>query len=109
MPEWYRQADLFVLPSRRESFGLVLAEAMACGLPVVATTAGAIPEVVENAATGLLVPPDHSEAFAAAVVSLMSDPGRMKGMGAAGSRRVKERFTWEKVAQRVMESYHSVL
>ena len=105
MPERYRQADLFVLPSRRESFGLVLAEAMACGLPVVATTAGAIPEVVEDGVTGLLVPSDDAEAFAAAVVSLLSDPERMKAMGTAGARRVSEHFTWDRVAERVTEGY----
>lgn len=109
MPRHYQDADLFVLPSRRESFGLVLAEAMACGLPVVATTAGAIPEVVEDGVTGVLVAPDDPEALANTVVSLLSDPERMKAMGTAGVERVRERFTWEKVAQRVMDGYHRVL
>jgi glycosyltransferase involved in cell wall biosynthesis len=109
MPRHYQQADLFVLPSRRESFGLVLAEAMACGLPVVATTAGAIPEVVEDGVTGILVPPDDAEALADAVVSLLSDRPRMQAMGAAGAKRVRERFTWDKVAQRVVGGYDSVL
>lgn len=108
MPRHYQQADLFVLPSRRESFGLVLAEAMACGLPVVATTAGAIPEVVEDGVTGVLVPPDDPEALANAVVSLLSNAPRMKAMGRAGAQRVCERFTWGKVAQRVVDGYHSV-
>jgi glycosyltransferase involved in cell wall biosynthesis len=109
MPRKYQQADLFVLPSRRESFGLVLAEAMACGLPVVTTTAGAIPEVVEDGVTGVLVPPDDPEALANAVVSLLSDRPRMQAMQAAGAKRVRERFTWDQVAQRVMDGYHSVL
>jgi glycosyltransferase involved in cell wall biosynthesis len=108
MPSHYQQADLFVLPSRRESFGLVLAEAMACGLPAVATTVGAIAEVMEDGLTGLLVPPDDSRALCTAVVSLLSDRPRMAAMGLAGARRVRERFTWHTVAQRVMDGYHSV-
>jgi glycosyltransferase involved in cell wall biosynthesis len=82
---------------------------MACGLPVVATTAGAIPEVVEDGVTGVLVAPDDPEALANTVVSLLSDPERMKAMGTAGVERVRERFTWDKVAQRVMDGYHRVL
>jgi glycosyltransferase involved in cell wall biosynthesis len=109
MPRQYQQVDLFVLPSRRESFGLVLAEAMACGLPVVATTAGAIPEVVEDGVTGVLVPPDDPEALANAVVSLLSDPQRMKAMGKAGAERVRERFTWDKVAERVIQGCERAL
>jgi glycosyltransferase involved in cell wall biosynthesis len=109
MPRHYQQADLFVLPSRRESFGLVLAEAMACGLPVVATTAGAIPEVVEDGLTGVLVPPDDPEALANAVRSLLSNRPRMQAMGTAGAQRVRQRFTWDKVAQRVVEGYLKLL
>jgi len=109
MPAHYARAHLFVLPSRRESFGLVLAEAMACGLPVVATTAGAIPEVVKDGVTGVLVPPDDPEALASALGSLLNDHSRMKAMGAAGAERVRERFTWEKVAERVVDGYHRAL
>ena len=109
MPRHYQQADLFVLLSRRESFGLVLAEAMACGLPVVATTAGAIPEVVEDGVTGVLVPPDDPKTLANAILSLLSDGPRLQAMGRAGVERVRERFTWDKVAQRVIESYHTML
>ena len=109
MPECYHQADLFVLPSRRESFGLVLAEAMACGLPVVATTAGAIPEVVEDGVAGLLAPPDDPQALADAVNSLLSDPAKMEAMGAAGRARVERLFTWDRVVERMIAGYHKVL
>jgi glycosyltransferase involved in cell wall biosynthesis len=105
MPRHYQQADLFVLPSRRESFGLVLAEAMACGLPVVATRAGAIPEVVEDGTTGALVPPDDPAALASAVLSLLSDRERMKALGAAGAARVARLFTWDMVATRIVKGY----
>jgi glycosyltransferase involved in cell wall biosynthesis len=109
MPAQYTEADLFVLPSRRESFGLVLAEAMACGLPVVATTAGAIPEVVKDGVTGLLVPPDDPEGLAEAINSLLGDPARMNDMGAQGRARVERLFTWDKVVERVIAGYHKVL
>lgn len=109
MPAYYAEADLFVLPSRRESFGLVLAEAMACGLPVVATTAGAIPEVVEDRGTGVLVPPDDPDALAEAITSLLSDPPKMKVMGTKGKARVEKHFTWDRVAERVIEGYQRVL
>ena len=109
MPSQYQQADLFVLPSRRESFGLVLAEAMACGLPVVATTTGAIPEVVEDGVTGVLVPPDDPEALASAIGSLLNDPEKMKTMGAQGKARVQRHFTWDRVATRAIEGYERAL
>lgn len=109
MPRHYQDADLFVLPSRRESFGLVLAEAMACGLPVVATTAGAIPQIVEDGVAGVLVPPDDPEALASAINSLLSDRPRMQAMGTAGAQRVRECFTWDKVAERVVRGYQRVM
>ena len=109
MPDRYASADLFVLPSRRESFGLVLAEAMAARLPVVATQVGAIPEVVKDGETGILVPPEDPLVFAEAVNDLLSHPRKMKDMGAKGRERVERHFTWDKVAERVLESYHQIL
>lgn len=109
MPERYANADLFILPSRHESFSLVLAEAMAAGLPVVATRVGAIPEVVEDGRTGILVPPGDPLALARAVNDLLSRPRRMEAMGARGRKRVESLFTWDKVAGRVLESYRRML
>jgi glycosyltransferase involved in cell wall biosynthesis len=108
MPEEYSNADLFVFPSRRESFGLVLVEAMAAGLPMVSTRVGAIPEVVEDGKTGLLVPPGDPEKFAQAVISLLNDSELMKKMGLAGKQKVREKFTWEKVAQNVVRFYQEL-
>jgi glycosyltransferase involved in cell wall biosynthesis len=109
MPEPYSRADLFVLPSRRESFGLVLVEAMAAGLPVVATSVGAIPEVIIDGETGILVPPENPSALADAVNNLLGHPQMMKDMGARGRERVERHFTWARVAERVAASYREIL
>jgi glycosyltransferase involved in cell wall biosynthesis len=109
LPPHFSSADLFVLPSRSESFGLVLAEAMACGLPVVSTRVGGIPEVVEEGATGLLVPPNDPPALAEAIIELLDDPERMRDMGVRGRERVREHFTWDKVAERVLGFYREIL
>lgn len=109
MPAHYAAADLFVLPSSMESFGLVVAEAMACGLPVVSTRVGGIPEVVEEGVTGLLVPPDNPQALAEAITCLLNDPEKMWEMGRRGRERVAELFTWDKVGERVAGFYRSIL
>lgn len=109
MPDKYSNADLFILPSRRESFGLVLAEAMAAGLPVVSTQVGAIPEVVKDGETGILVPPENPEALATAVNKLLNNHQLMQEMGTKGRERVANHFTWDKVAERVLEIYQQML
>ncbi len=93
----YRQADVFCLPSIQEGFGIVFLEAMASGLPVVATTAAAIPEVVPQGQAGLLVPPGNVEALAAALVELLRDPGRRAACAAFGQEHVRQ-YDWPVVA-----------
>ncbi len=93
----YRSAYLLAAPTRHESFGLILAEAMACGIPVVATRVTAIPEVVEDGVTGLLVPVDDPTALADALAAVLSDPERAAAMGRAGRARVEERFAWDEI------------
>jgi glycosyltransferase involved in cell wall biosynthesis len=99
----FARASLFALPTLREAFGLAFLEAMAFGLPVVATSIGAIPEIVVDGETGVLVPPRDPAALAAACVSLLGDPARARRLGEAGRARAAERFGWDRAAARMLE------
>jgi len=110
-PEIYRLADLFVLPSRptrvwEEQFGMVLVEAMACGLPVVGTRSGAIPEVLGDA--GLLVPPDSPFRLAEAIARLLRSPELRASLRAAGILRARQQFSRTRVSRRIEEIYQMV-
>jgi glycosyltransferase involved in cell wall biosynthesis len=109
LASYYGQADIFVLPSLSESFGQVLLEAMSTGLPIVATTVGGIPEVVENQRGGLLIPPKSSEAIVAAVRSLIAFPQRMSRMGEHNADRARQRYRWDLVASAYEDLYYRVL
>ena len=90
-------ADVFLLPSSLESFGLAALEAMACEVPVVASRVGGLPEVVEHGVTGYLLDPEDVEGMASAAVELLRDPVRRCAMGKAARQRVVDRFSAEKV------------
>jgi glycosyltransferase involved in cell wall biosynthesis len=105
----YNQAEMAVCPSLYEGFGLPAGEAMACGLPVVATTGGALPEVVEDGVTGILVPPGDAPALAKAMRTLMDDADLRRRMGQAGRERVLEMFNWRKAALATEAVYREVL
>jgi phosphatidylinositol alpha-1,6-mannosyltransferase len=94
--ELYRRASLFAMPSRQEGFGLVYAEAMWHGLPCLGSTADAAGQVIQDGATGLLVPYGDPRASAEAVAALLADPARARAMGEAGRRRARERFGFER-------------
>lgn len=94
----YQQADIFVLPTRADFSPLVVPEAMACGLPVVATTVGAIPELVEHGISGVLVPPGDADALGQALASLIADASRRQSMGGAARRRAIENYATGVVA-----------
>jgi glycosyltransferase involved in cell wall biosynthesis len=101
-----QSAEVAAVPSFYEGFCLPAVEAMACGLPLVATRVGALPEIVgsDNAA-GLLVPPGDAEALAVALGRLLDEPELRARLGAAGRRRVQERFTWSAAAAGTAEWY----
>ncbi|MFC5907984.1 glycosyltransferase [Streptacidiphilus monticola] len=98
MPQLLRSADLVVCPAQYEPFGIVPLEAMACGVPVVATAVGGHLDSVAEGVTGRLVPQGDTERFAAEVAALLRQPGLRRAYGAAGRRRVLDRFGWNQVA-----------
>lgn len=97
VPAVMRALDVLAFPSRSEGFGLVAAEALAAGIPVVATRAGALPEVVRDGVDGVLVPPGDTEALARALVRLGGDPAERARMGRAGRERVRREFSVERM------------
>lgn len=101
----YEEADLFLMPSWYEGFGLPALEAMACGTPVVASTRGSLPEVVGDA--GLLVDPGDASALAEAVVRTLTDGQLRKELRRRGLERVGT-FTWERTAQQTLAVYRAV-
>lgn len=103
LKEIYRQASVFVLPSGGEGFGIVYLEAMAYGLPVIAARAGGAPEVVLDGQTGLLVPYGDPEVASMAIRQILSDPALARRLGEAGRRRVKEKFTFPRFKERVVQ------
>jgi len=103
----YAKAFLAIVPSVYEGFGFPAGEAMACGLPVISTTGGALPEVVGNA--GILVPPANPGALVKAILTLMDHPEHAKQMGNAGFNRVRGRFTWKRAAEMTVEAYRETI
>ncbi|MCL4308168.1 MAG: glycosyltransferase family 4 protein [Candidatus Thermoplasmatota archaeon] len=103
----YAEADLLVLPSRFEPFGIVLLEAMAAGLPTVATRVGGIPEVVADGVTGRLVPPRDPTALAEALQALASDPSLRWRLGRSGQERARA-FAWPVLLPRFLALFREV-
>jgi len=108
--ELFGSAEVAVVPSLYEGFSLPAIEALACATPLVATTAGALPEVVgPDGVSALHVPPGDPEALAAAIGRLLDDPELAARLGAAGRARVIELYTWRAVAERTVAWYRTVL
>jgi len=102
-------ADVVVLPSVAEAFGLVVAEALYLGTPVVATHIGGIPEIVENGVDAVLVPAADSIALADAIVRMLGDPERRRLMASAGRERVRDHFSFEKMMRAYEQLYERLV
>ncbi len=107
MVELYGTADVAVVPSIYEGFGLPAGEALACGVPVVATTGGGLPEVVGDA--GVLVEPGDADAIADAVRDLLTDDDRRRELGRRGRERIVEEFDWERAARETVREYRAAI
>ena len=106
----YNEAEVAVVPSLYEGFSLPAIEAMACGTPLVATTGGALPEVVgPSGQAGLLVAPNDPGALAGALAQALDDAELRARLGAAGQARVLERYTWRKCAEGCVDNYFALL
>jgi glycosyltransferase involved in cell wall biosynthesis len=106
----YRAADLLVLPSIwQESYGLPVAEAMACGVPVLASASGGVPELIADGATGKLVPRLDAQALLCALRELAADPARLRQMGKAARTRAEGLLTWARSAERLERLYLGLL
>lgn len=103
----YAKATAAVIPSVYEGFGLPVGEAMACAVPVISTTGGALPEVVGDA--GILVPPSDHHALANAILTVLQQPQLAQKLSRAGYQRVQQHFTWIKAAQRTVSVYREAI
>jgi D-inositol-3-phosphate glycosyltransferase len=109
MPALLCSADVVICAPWYEPFGIVPLEAMACGVPVVASAVGGLQDTVVDSVTGLLVPPRDPVALAAAVKSLLDDPVRRRAYGRAGRERVQLQYTWSRVASSTADIYGQVV
>jgi glycosyltransferase involved in cell wall biosynthesis len=109
LPAYYRAAAVSVIPSLEEGFGIPAAEAMGCEVPVVASDAGGLPEVVEDGVTGRVVPRGDAEALAAAIGDLLADDGLRARMGKAGRERALRLFDWDRSAERFEALFERVI
>ena len=107
MVKYYAEVSVAVVPSVYEGFGLPAGEAMACGVPVVSTDGGALPEVVGDA--GVIVPAKNVDAMVKAIDALLRDADRREALGQAGRQRILEKFCWQVCARQMSDYYLEVL
>jgi len=105
LPDYYRNIDIFVVPSLTESFGVVVVEAASCGLPVIASNVNGLPETVIDGETGFLVPPQNPQIIAEKILYLINNSDIRKRMGRAARTFVEEYYVWEKNAALMEKLY----
>jgi D-inositol-3-phosphate glycosyltransferase len=105
LPDYYAAADVCVVPSHYEPFGLVAIEAMASGTPVIASNVGGLKFTVINELTGLLVPPQDKQAFAQAINQVLSYPAWSRQLEKEARKRVESKFSWDGVAEQLEQQY----
>jgi D-inositol-3-phosphate glycosyltransferase len=108
LPYYYSAADVLVMPSYYESFGMVALEAMACGTPVIASQVGGLPFLVQNGITGFVVPGGNPEALVKPLTELMSNPELRSQMGKRAASYA-ENYSWSVISRRIAEVYADML
>lgn len=111
VPQWLQKLDIYVAASRSdsESFGVAAVEASACGVPVVVSDAGGLPEVVLNGKTGLVVPRDNPKALAESLLQLVLNPAQRAAFGEAGRKHVLEHYEWGRCVDKMVDAYMSTV
>jgi glycosyltransferase involved in cell wall biosynthesis len=109
VPAFYKEADIYIGPSLYESFGVSIIEAMTAGVPVVATRVGAVPEVISEGESGLVVDSNNPRAIADAVVKLLTNSQLRNSMSFAAREMIWKRFSWETICSALVETYLEVL
>ena len=102
---FYRAADLFLFPTQYDIFGMVLLEAMYCGLPAVSSRNGGSATLIENGVNGAIVPEFDACAWANTIADLLSDREALRAMGAAAARTIEQQFTWDRIAEAFEQEY----
>ncbi len=108
LPYYYSAAEVLVMPSHYEFFGMVALEAMACGTPVVASQVGGLAFLVQDGSTGYVVPDNDPQALADRLIQLIRDPRLRLKMGAQAAAYAQE-YAWEKIASRILALYGELL
>ena len=109
MPDIYRASDIAVLPSLAEATSIAGLEAMACGLPLVGTSVGGIPTIINDGHSGLIVPPRDPKALAEALTCLINSPEMRNKMGDTALQRIEDEFSWPVIAQQTIDAYKECL
>lgn len=106
---WLKAFDLFVLPSSKEGFPYAILEAMSAGLPIVATAVGAIPEMIENKKSGLIVPPKNPGALGSAIIELINNSDLRAGLGQTSETEFKQKFSKNRMLADTQKLYSEIL
>ena len=109
MPRFYAISVIAVLPSLMEATSISGLEAMACGLPLIGTTVGGIPEIIEHEQSGMLIEPRNPLQLAERIIDLLNNPALRSRLGHAARRRVEEIFSWDVIADRTLDVYERVI
>ena len=104
VPRYYKSADICVFPSRLEGFGIVILEAMASGIPIIASNTGGIREIISNGKNGMLFKPGDADALSKAILALYQDLDLRKKISQAALKTVTE-YNWENIAERYISLY----